>query len=96
MEVLIDLSSVCTGLTLIQRNAIKESGVFSCKMSDVIASPPAKLNLPVQNIFWFPEVKIGDNKDKLDSFLTIQSQIKVNPGFSFDLGPRVLMLDYLK
>ena len=32
MEVLIYLSSVCTGLTLIKQNAIKDSGVFSHKM----------------------------------------------------------------
>ena len=38
----------------------------------------------------------GENKGKLDSFLTMQSQNKVNPGFSFDPGPRVLTLNYLK
>ena len=47
MQVLIFLSSVCTGLTLIQRNAISESGVFSREMSDVIVSPPAKFKTPV-------------------------------------------------
>ena len=47
MEVLIYLSSVCTGLTLIQRNAVKESDIFSRKMSDVIVSPPAKFKSTV-------------------------------------------------
>ena len=47
MEVLIYLSSVCTGLTLIQQNAIKESGILSGKMSDAIVSPPAKFKSPV-------------------------------------------------
>ena len=37
-----------------------------------------------------------DNKGKLDSFLTMLSQTKENPGFPFVLGPWVLMLDYLK
>ena len=47
MEAWSYLSSVCTGLTLIQRNAIKEAGVFSLKMSDAIVSPPAKFMLPM-------------------------------------------------
>ena len=47
MEVLIYLYSVCTGLTLIQQNAIKDSGIFSRKMLDATVSPPAKFKLPV-------------------------------------------------
>ena len=55
MEVLIYLSSVCTGLTLIQRNAIKECGVFSRKMSDAIVSPRQNLSRLCKNISDFHE-----------------------------------------
>ena len=60
MEDFIYLSSVCTGLTSIQRNAMKESCVFSHKMSDAIVSPHAKFKSPVWKYFGFPRVKNGD------------------------------------
>ena len=55
----------------------EKSGIFSRKMSDVIVSPPAKFKLPVLfRVSTSKEWRQGDNTDKLDSFLTMQSRKK--------------------
>ena len=79
MEVLIDLFSVCTGLTLIQRNAIKESGVFFHKMSEATVKSTDKIQVACVKLFLVSrskEWREDYNKDKLDSFLTMRSQKK--------------------
>ena len=60
MEVVIYLMSLCTGLTLIQGHVVKESLLFSCKMSEEIVSPPAKFKSLVWKYFGFPLVKGGE------------------------------------
>ena len=62
-------------------------------MPDAIVSPSAKFKSPVRKYFGLQQAKNGD---KVDSSLTMQSQNKEHPGFSFDPTPQVLTLDYLK